>query len=436
MPLPDANAISGKTLPETNSQDILEELTAPDDKLESKEEIKEKEPVKEKEPIKEEIKEEKDEEVDKEEELEPEEIDELEELEKDLENIEGTEEDELELITPVPRAAILKKYPKLFEDFPYLEKAYYRERQFTEVFPTPADAKEAHEKAQTLDEFESSLLEGDLTKILGAVKEENKNSFAKLADNYLLALSKTDEGAYHHVVGNVIKSTIYNMVKEARTMGEKEGELLRNTAQILNQYVFGTANFTPAQRYSKEPDTEQKSEREIELDRREENYRKQRFETANKSLDTKIDNRIKSIISQHLDPKNTMTDYVRRNAERDVLETVWKSIGRDNRFKALKDKLWENAFKNDYDSMSMDRIETALISKAKTLLPTVIKKARIEALKGMGKRVKEENNDEQEESQNDSPKRRESTSPQKSRQPAKRGEIPEGMSNKDYIMSD
>ena len=36
-------------------------------------------------------------------------------------------------MTPVRRKEILAKYPKLFKDFPYLEKAYYREQQFTEV---------------------------------------------------------------------------------------------------------------------------------------------------------------------------------------------------------------------------------------------------------------------------------------------------------------
>lgn len=58
--------------------------------------------------------------------------DELKELEEELE---GPKEEDLELTTPVRRKEILKKYPTLFKDFPYLEKAYYREQQFTKYFP-------------------------------------------------------------------------------------------------------------------------------------------------------------------------------------------------------------------------------------------------------------------------------------------------------------
>ena len=50
---------------------------------------------------------------------EDEEVDELDELEEELE---GPTDEQLELVTPVRRQEILKKYPKLFKDFPYLEK--------------------------------------------------------------------------------------------------------------------------------------------------------------------------------------------------------------------------------------------------------------------------------------------------------------------------
>lgn len=431
MPIPNASQVSGP-IKEIGKEDILLELNEPDEV--EKEEILEedKEPIKEKK--KEVVKEEVDKEEVEEEEEEPE-IDELEEIEKDLKDV---DDEELELITPVSRAAILKKYPNLFKDFPYMEKAYYREKQFTEVFSTPADAKEASEKAQTLDKFETELLEGDLTNILSAVKDEDKSSFGKLADNYLVALSKVDETAYHHVVGNIIKSTIYNMIKEAETSDENTGKLLKNTAHILNQYVFGTAKFTAPSKFSKE-DSPEKSEREIELDRREENFKKQRFESARDSLDKKVDNRLKSIIKVNIDPKESMTEYIRDVAGEKVLNQVWSKLEKEPRFKNLKDKLWENAFKNDYDSNSMGKIETAIISMAKTLLPTVIKRARIEALKGMGKRVNEKLDDNEENNEIESgeaPKRRESTSQQKSRQIVKKGEIPAGMSSKDYIMSD
>src|SRR5215469_5901676 len=70
---------------------------------------------------------------------ETEEVDELAEIEDELAE---PDEEKLQLDTPVPRREIIKKYPKLFEDFPYLEKAYYRDQQFSRMFETPAEAKD------------------------------------------------------------------------------------------------------------------------------------------------------------------------------------------------------------------------------------------------------------------------------------------------------
>lgn len=436
MPIPNANDVTGAQPTTELSKDEIFDIISSDepeeDKIdlsEKKEKVKIEEITEEEEKPKKKVeKEEGEEEEEEEEEIE---IDELDEIEKDLEE---PDEDELELVTPVPRSVILKKYPKLFEEFPYLEKAYYRERAYTEVFPSPQDAKDANIKAQTLDKFEEQLLSGDLSEIIKEVRKEDENSFKKLADNYLLSLSKVDEPAYHHVVGNIIKSTIYNMVKEARAMGEKDGSVLQNAAAILNQFVFGTSQFTAAKQLSTEESNE-KSARERELEQKEENFRKQKFETARDSLDIRLGNKLKATISAYIDPKKTMTDYVRRNAERDALENVYKFLEKDSRFRSLKDKLWENAFKNDYDSNSVGRIESAFLSRAKTLLPSVIKKARNEALRGMGKRVKDDVEEESESSEKEAPIRRGSTPPDKSRQ-IRKGEIPQGMSNKDYIMSD
>lgn len=431
MPLPDATQVSGAVpAKELGKEDILLELQ--DDVKPEKEDGKEIQ-----EPPgrgKEEIREEKQntEGEDSEEEAD----NELAEIEAELKADE--EIDEEELVVPVPRAAILKKFPiwkEIVKEFPFIEKSIYREKQFSEVFPTPKDAKEASEKAATLDEFESSLLEGNLERVLKSVKDESNESFTKIADNYLLAMSKVDERAYHHVVGNIIKSTIYNMrVVASKSTNENTKSVLQNAASLLNQFVFGSDEFEAPSRLSKEETTE-KSQKEIELEKREEDFRKRAFETARNGLDNKVDKRLKSIISQNLDPKESMTEYIRTRAEKDVLQDCWTQLEKNPRFKVLKDRLWENAYKNDYDDNSMGKIETAIISMAKTLLPSVIKKARTEALKGMGKRVTE-NNEAEEVEQEPAPTRRESTSPRQSRQPAKRGEIPAGMSNKDYIMSD
>ncbi len=114
----------------------------------------------------------------------------------------------------------------------------------------------------------------------------------------------------------------------------------------------------------------------------------------------------------------------------------------------MVDKLWEKAIESDYSPESVNRIKRAFASKAQTLLPSVVQKARIAALKGMGKRVRDDNNDKQDEDShptkeskksNDSRSRRESNRGEESRQrndSGSKSKVPAGMSSLEYLMSD
>jgi len=307
-----------------------------------------------------------------------EEVDELKELEEELKV--PSEEELDELVTPVRRKEILAKYPKLFKDFPYLEKAYYREQQFTELLPTVQDAKIAVEKASILDRTEHEVMSGDISNILLAAKQENQEVFNRIADNYLPALRKVDQQAYYHVLGGVIKDTIITMVKESRALGE-QGAPLQAAANILNQFVFGSQNFQPHQPLARKSDPAQQT-REQEYQEREREQIYTRFEGVREDLQTKADNVLKSTIDGHIDPNGTMTDYVKNHATQEAFQNLEELIGKDARFRSLLDKLWEKAFQSNFDKPSTDRIKSAYLSKAKTLLPSVIQKARRDALKG------------------------------------------------------
>ncbi len=367
------------------------------------------------------------------------ETDELDELEQELE--EPTEE-QLELVTPVRRGLILKKYPNLFKEFPYLEKAYYREQQFTEILPTIEDAKQAVEKSETLDRFENDLMGGSTETVLKAVRATNPEGFRKIVDEYLPTLAKVDEPAYFHVIGNMTKHTIVTMIQEARRIGvgnDREGNplpgnQLQNAALLLNQFVFGTSEFKPPTQLSRQGKPEENT-KEREIQQREQQFISRQFETTRVDLNTRVNNTLKNTIDGHLDPNKTMSDYVRKNASRDALDNLETLINQDGRFRALVDKLWEAAFKEGFTKESTDRIKTAYVSKARTLLPSVIKKARNEGLRGMGKRVREDKG-------NDDPKPgpvtagRPRSQEGKGGKITKAGDIPKGMSTLDFLNSD
>lgn len=358
-----------------------------------------------------------------------EETDELKEIENE---IEGPSDEQLELVTPVRRREILAKYPQIFKDFPYLEKAYYREQKYTELLPTLDDAKVAVEKSNTLDKFEQDLIGGNTETILKTMKETNPRSFYKIVDNYMNVLGRVDEKAQQHVIGNIMKHTIMSMVHEARN---SKNEALQSAAHILNQYVFGNSEFVPPKNLVN--DNEEKDARGEELRTREQEFQRQQFTSARDNLNTRVNNAIVSTIDAHIDPRQSMTDYIRKNAVREANENLERLISGDSRFKVIMDKLWESAFKDRFSQNSIDRIKSAYLSKAKTLLPSVIKQARINALKGTGRRVVEDRNSEVEQPSN----KRGPIAPGKPRpinsgKITKASDIPKGMRTLDFLNSD
>lgn len=302
---------------------------------------------------------------------------ETEEEELEVKDEEETEEDE-EFSVPVPWKQIAKDYPDLFKKYPVLKVAYHRDKQFTELLGTVDDAREVVDKAQTLDNFEQKLMGGDTTSILSAVKESDPEAFNKLVDNYLPALQKVDERAYYHVVENIGKSIIVHIANEARRLGKENGEPLEQTALILNQFLFGSTEFSAPKKLAKEDDKKEDTEQQ--------QYIRERFEDSRDDLNTRVSNQIKSTIAAHIDPKEHMTEYVRRNAINDALQITHKAVQTDPVFRKQLDKLWKNAFDNRFKRESLERIRSAYLSKAKSILPQAIKKARNEAMRGLGQK--------------------------------------------------
>lgn len=359
------------------------------------------------------------------------------EIEEELNEETEEPEEELELIAPVRRKEILAKYPNLFKDFPYLQKAYYLEQKYSEILPTLDDAKAAVEKSSLLDKYESEIMDGSTESILSAVRDGDKEAFAKVVDNYLPNLRKVDENAFFHVAGNVIKDAIIAMVQGGK---EENNDELIQAAEIIHKYIFGTSKFTPPTRMSKDNVTNNETkQREEQISEREKKFLEQQFETANGSLSTRIDNVIKSTVDKNIDPNNSMTDYVRRTASREVVESLENMISKDTRFMSVYDRLWEKAVSDNFSSESMDRIKSAYLSKAKTLLPDLIKKSRSEALKGV-KRANNSNDENTVSKKGPLPvgkTRSSASSPNGGKsQVAGKSSIPRGMSSLEYLMQD
>lgn len=352
--------------------------------------------------------------------------DELEELEKELQ---GPTDEQLELMTPARRKDILTKYPKLFKDFPYLETAYYRDQKFTEVFPTIKEAEQAAADLRDYAELAGKIKSGDLESVITDIAKDQK-VFHKMVDNYLPLLAKVNSDAYHHIVGNLIKFTIKDMVDEAKG---SNNESLKTAASILHQFVFGNTKWTPPTNLSTETTDPKQSAAETELEKKQREFNLLRFNTAQTDVASRVDNAIKATVLMHIDPKKVMTDYIKDVAVEKALNKVGQLMNADTRFKSLLDKLWREAATKNFDRTSLDKIKGACVSKARTLLRPVIQTARNEALKGMGKRVVEDKEEKEEDTRQ--PKTRESA-PQNRGQKVDKSKPQAGESSLDFLLRD
>lgn len=339
------------------------------------------------------------------------------------------DEDKLDLIAPARRQEILKKYPTLFKDFPHLEKAYYRDQQYNEMFSTPEEAKQVVDVANQYNYYSDQLSRGDTAAVLKTVKENDPQAYGKIVDNYLLTLKNVDEKAFFHVVGNTIKSTVAAMANTAQQNNDEE---LLTAARALYKFVNGNTNYTPPQPYSK-PDNPQETEEVNRLTRDRLEFFHQQLDTVQTDLQSRVDGVLKNTIDQNMDPRGSMTNYVKRVAVNEAMTNVQKAIDTDSQFRRVLDRLWEKAAEDRFSKVSIEKIRSAYLSKAKTLLPDSIKKSRNEALRGLGKRVKDDTDDN---SSNNSSSTKRTTAPQTLRSSSSKDNPSKGKRTIDFFNED
>lgn len=351
---------------------------------------------------------------------------EKEEEEDDEEPEEKVEiEEEVDEFHDVPkRQEILKAFPELFKKFPGVEKAIYREQKYAEVFPTIAEATEAAQRLEDFKSFESELFDGSIKGVLTSLKSSNEQSFQKVTGNILRTLAEVDEKAYYGTLNHIVKNSIWAAFNSAKESGDEQLEI---AAQLMHKYVYGNTKIEkPVEQQQNQPD-----EKETKLSERERSFAQRELGTAVNDVTTRTDNVIKSTVDKYIDPKNAMTSYVRNKAVEDVMVQVRQSITTDKRFRANLDQLWQSAQRNGFNEDSKLKIRNALISKAKVILPGIIKSVKGKALEGSSTRTREasESRDEKPISQG-----RPASSTRSPSKDAK--QIPRGMKSIDFLMQD
>ena len=316
---------------------------------------------------------------------EDEESDEEDEEDEDEDKEESVDEDELELAKIPARSQIKAKYPNIFKDFPALDKIFYREKAFAEIFPTVKEAKNARAEISEYNRIQEELLSGDVTGVLNRVKATNQKAYDKIAANIIDSLIKVDKESYIEPARVVIKSTLsnlYNLAGQAlkKDPSNKKAEQMQIAIEMIHEGLFQSSEVTPYNRIEKEED---KVNPEVEKLRRERaQIDNEKFSDAHTRVSDRFVNSVTKTLEKNIDPKNVMTAYVKNNLIKDIKEDLDKQLTSDKRFTGVVRKLYERAREANYSQESLDSIVTALKNKASSILPDIMRAKKGEALKG------------------------------------------------------
>jgi len=305
----------------------------------------------------------------------------------DLDEEEEKEENELDL-AKIPTGKQLKeKYPNIFKDFPAVERIFYREKEFAQIFPTVKDAREARASLNDYNNLQADVLNGDITPLLNQVKTTDPKAFDKIAKNFIESLGKVDANAIVEPSRFILKTTIANLNQLAnqslkRDPNNKRAEQLQIATELIHEALFNTNEVSGYERVAEEkvnPEREAITRERAELDNR-------KFGEAHGKITSRFSDLLNRAIDKNIDPRNSLSSYVKSKVSDDVRSALDRQMIDDKRFEGIVKKLYERARSENYSQQSLDNILTALKNKAASILPEIIRAKKGEALKGSSSR--------------------------------------------------
>ncbi len=318
-------------------------------------------------------------------------------LEDLLEDPEDKEEIEIDTnARAIDLTKIKEKYPDFAKtsEFKELRNAYHREAQYTELFPTLEDAKEAAENNETFTKLNNDLVNnGDATSLLTAVKEANPESFKKLTTTFLDTVAKLDNASYVEVITPVVKRLARQIYNEGskilkRNADSDDGKALVATARNIMQYAFDDAEAINKD----EPLPDNRiTDKEKELSTRENAIKVEKFNSAYGVCVTSVEKNLDKAILQGLDPDGKFNEFTRDTLVEKIKNEIKSQIDKDSLHARRMTSLWKRAEQSGYSRESLSSIVSAYLERARPVIPTVRNKFRSIAIKG---KVTTDNNEE------------------------------------------
>ena len=262
------------------------------------------------------------------------------------------------------------KYPNFFKEFPDMRHVLFRENEYASVFPTVDDAKKASENSQEFERFQELLTSGtekDMEEFVSGVK--SVDGLTSLAGNFLPALYKNDRDLYFKVTAPIAETMLRNAYKSGN-------EDVMNSALHIALWAFGDQRYATGDLRS-EPVTK-REESSVDKERRE--FYNERYNSTKIDIAMRGNQKLRADIKRDLDPNGVFNEFTSDLLIKDIMSKVGEALEQDARHMNTMNSLWKQAYKAGFSGNWNDRILTAYLSGAKTVMPAIRASVRSKAL--------------------------------------------------------
>lgn len=283
-------------------------------------------------------------------------------VEKELQRLNEEKQDKEKLAVPfnIPTFGEIKaKYPEITKDFPGLRGFFYQAAEYTKLFPSVDDAKEAIEDNEAYVAMRESVISGDSGNFIDALKSQSDQSLEAFGFDFLCKLSEKDNKAFVTVITPLYENTI-------RRMAADKDEEVQKAALKLSEYLFGTTEVAEGKKtFAKKIVPPQTKTDEGAL------------HTAFNDVATKVNTSLGTIIASEL---NDLSPFLRKSIVNSCLEDIWTILAKDPIHGSNMKRRWERAGLNGYSEDDKTKIINTLLVRARIEIPSIRTKYRNEAL--------------------------------------------------------
>lgn len=324
---------------------------------------------------------------------ETEETEEIEEEEPTVEAEEPEEEEEEPVaeLHPFERPSlktINEAYPDFFKKFPSMRDMYFREAEYSKLFPTVDDAKEANDNNTAYQNIREDIFNGTGEKFLNAIKTQNPKSLEKFSRGILGTLVKVDQNSFWAAANPLIEDISRSMFKKGTAEGN---ENLANSAKYLAHYFFGDADIAEGKKTTvprEEPESDVSKERKEWEDSKQSEFRGGIEKDLRGQLVDLITGTDGKTGRSKIDPDDILSPFIRNTIIEKVIQDIGSTLAADKSHLTYMDSLWSRARTNGRTDNDKARIISAYLARARSLAPSLRSKYVSEAL---GKKVRGEN---------------------------------------------